>query len=413
MRRIFLFTVCALFIGFMFSCKKDSSDAESKSGSDAVIGLGKNGTVIRSGDGGNTWTRATVPGEAITHYGYKLAVNDAVYSKDKWIAVGGFGSGAVHKGLVLISTDDGNSWREVKTDATTVLYTVEYCNGIFVAAGMNDNLLTSTDGERWIKVDLKDIIPDPGEPVVRKFTSVVYGEGTIAVAGEVYFTGFASAKYPVILESTDEGKTWSRIVKGGSGGGVDAMVNTNQGIVALAGGGVIYKRGGVWDYDNRSGVPRIYPPLHYTDNTIFATSGLRGRYFTMFNEGSGWEERGDRIANLNIEAVMYGNGRYLYVGSERPLGRATVRAVTYVSTDKGNTWVNTRESLGEKLKGNYCSFRTGVFANGNFIIAGDQSRRPGTPTMIFTSKDGTNWKESVTPGLTVDEHITKLVSGSN
>ncbi len=413
MRKIACYVIFVSIIISALSCKKDSVDVKDKSGSDAIIGLGNNGVVIRSADKGLSWTRASIAEGAMNYNGYRLSVKDVVYAKDKWVAVGGFGSGAVHKGLVLISTDDGNSWREIKTDATTALYSVEYCGNMFVAAGMKNNLLTSTDGERWNMVDLTNVIPDSGEPEKRKFTSIAYGDGTIVVAGRTDISLFGTTQdYPLIVESTDGGKTWKHVYKVGSDA-VSCIEYTNQGFVALSGGGVIYRKGGVWSYDNRSGKFRIYPPLHYTDNRIFATSGIQGRYCSVFNEGSGWEERGNKIINLGVRSVTYGNGSYLFVGSEMHPATAVTKAVTYVSSDKGNTWVNTRESLGEKLVGRHCELKTAVYVNGRFVIAGDQRRMPGTPTMIFTSEDGTNWKESVLPGLTIDEQIYKLISGSN
>ncbi|MCT4639068.1 MAG: hypothetical protein N4A72_15300 [Bacteroidales bacterium] len=413
MKKRSLFALIVLIVISVVSCKKDSIDIDKESGSETIIGLGNSGVVIRSADGGLNWTRASIANGVIDYNGYKLLVRDAVYAKDKWIAVGGFGSGAVHKGIVLTSTDDGNTWNEVKTDATSVLYDVEYCGNKFVAAGMKGNILLSTDGTKWTKINLKGVIPDNGGNEKHTFVSVAYGEGTIVAVGRTDFTAFGTTQdFPLIVESTDGGNTWKHVSKIGSET-VRVVKYTNQGFIALSGGGVISKKGGVWSYDNRSGKFRIYPPLHYTNNRIFATSGLRGRYSSVFNEGSGWEERGNKIINLGVRGVTYGNGSYLFVGSEMHPATAVVKAVTYISSDNGNTWVNTRESLGEKLVGRHCSLKTAVYAKGRFVIAGDQRRMPGTPTMIFTSEDGTNWKESVLPGLTIDEQIYKLVSGSN
>jgi photosystem II stability/assembly factor-like uncharacterized protein len=415
MKKKYFLVLVILGVIFAISCKKDSVDidVDKDPGSDAIIGLGNSGVVIRSVDGGMNWTRASVAGGVMDYNGYKLLVKDAIYAKGKWIAVGGLGSGAVHKGIILTSTDDGNSWNEVKTDATSALYDIEYCGNKFVAAGMKNNLLFSTDGANWTKVDLKGIIPDNGSNEKHTFVSIAYGEETIVVAGKTEFSAFGSTQgYPLIVESTDGGATWKYVSRVGSKA-VSTVKYTNQGFIALSGGGVISKKGGAWSYDNRSGKLRIYPPLHYNDNTIFAMSGLQGRYFSMFNEGSGWEDRGDKIANLGISGVAYGNGKYLLVGSEMHPATSVTKAVTYITADKGNTLVNTRELLGDKLVGRYCSFKAVVFAKGQFVIAGDQRRMPGTPTMIFTSKDGTNWKESVLPGLTIDEQIYKLVSGGN
>lgn len=397
----------------MCSCKKeDIEDIGDEDIPKSLIAVGKQATILRSIDNGATWTKSIIPTESETFQGYDVSINDATYNNGTWIAVGGFGSGAVHKGLVLVSTDDGATWKEQASPAMSNLYDVAYCNNTFVAVGNRGSLITSPDGNNWTKVDLKNVIPDSGEKEVRMLTDIACGDNTIVIGGRIKISMVGASFYiSLLIESTDGGKTWKN-VKGTGGDYINDIVYSNGKFVALGDGGVMTREGGSWSYDNRSGKPRIHSPLLSNGDKVVATCLNSYRKQIVHKSGSDWDIKGGSFVNAGIYAMMYGNNTYVFVGSEMDPATSESYATIYTSKDDCTTWKSGRESLGDKLKGRNYAFRTGVFVNGNFVIAGDQERMPGTPTMIFTSKDGMNWTESSVPALSNEEHITKILKGN-
>ncbi|GEM_PF-3521387 len=394
------------------SCKKDDTDgSDTDIAPKSLIAVGKKATILRSIDNGATWIKSVIPTESETFQGFDVSINDATYHNGIWVAVGGIGSGAVHKGLVLVSTDDGSTWVEQKSSAASNLFDVAYCNNMFIAVGNRGSLITSPDGSNWTKVDLKGVIPDSGEKEIRTLTDIAYDDNTIVVGGRIKISMIGgSFNVSVIIESTDGGKTW-KDVKGVGGDYINCIACNNGQFVALGDGGVMTRSGGAWSYDNRSGKPRIHGPVLCKGDKIIATCLNSYRKQIVQKNGGDWDIKGRGFVNAAVNAIMYGNNKYVFVGSEMDPATSDVTATIYISDDECNTWKNGRESLGDKLKGRDYGFRTGVFVNGNFVIAGDQNRMPGTPTMIFTSKDGLDWKESSVPALTKDEHITKISKG--
>jgi hypothetical protein len=102
-------------------------------GGGTLVGVGGNGTIRSSTDGGVTWT--TVPS------GTGAELKGVTYGNGLFVAVGDGGT--------VLTSPDGFAWTQRTTDTNVRLEGVTYGNGLFVAVGIGGTILTSRDGAVW------------------------------------------------------------------------------------------------------------------------------------------------------------------------------------------------------------------------------------------------------------------------
>ena len=373
---------------------------------ESVIAIGKQGTVLVSADEGENWSKATLPTSGSgTH---------VVYGKGKLYMVGDGPSG-----FVVTSSDEGNTWTNIQTPATSKLNHITFNNDLFIAAGHKGNLLTSTDGENWEKVDVTEILSfAPSLTVEVIFNKIIYENNSIIVVGtlKIQLSGSPTTRLgSTIIESTDGGSTWAKVENLGGEGFTDIAYNNNGKFIALGSNGkntgIATKDGDVWTYDGRGGQPRIYSPIIYGKDkfaAIMPTSSI-GFFQFSFLETSGWVAKSKRIANFVPNAILYnGNDSYVLLGSVQSFG-STAGGIIQTSTDNGETWTRSTELENEHL-GIGGMFNAGTFSKEKFIITGHINHEFGNnrASVIYTSDNGTDWQEAQMPLLTLEETITRI-----
>jgi len=102
-------------------------------GGGTLVGVGRDGTIRSSTDGGVTWT--TVPS------GTGAELKGVTYGNGLFVAVGDGGT--------VLTSPDGFAWTQRTTDTNVRLEGVTYGNGLFVAVGRGGTILTSRDGAVW------------------------------------------------------------------------------------------------------------------------------------------------------------------------------------------------------------------------------------------------------------------------
>jgi photosystem II stability/assembly factor-like uncharacterized protein len=101
----------------------------------ALYCVGEFGTILRSRDRGDTWTRVASPYEG-TFFGVGVLGDDSVLA---------FGL----RGTVFRSRDEGESWEKVETGTTVGLFgVIERADGIVSIVGQSGTILESTDSSR-------------------------------------------------------------------------------------------------------------------------------------------------------------------------------------------------------------------------------------------------------------------------
>ena len=109
-------------------------------GTASIIGVGKNGTIVRSTNG-TSWATVTS--------GISDELEDAAYGAGRYIVTGA-------NGRILTSTDAGVTWTNVTSGTTADLSGATFLNGRFCANGDLGLLLTSTNGTTWTSSTVAD-----------------------------------------------------------------------------------------------------------------------------------------------------------------------------------------------------------------------------------------------------------------
>lgn len=269
---------------------------------DVVWASGARGTVVRSLDGGRTWTADTVAGMTALDF-------RAIHAFDARAAVMA-SAGEAEKGLarIVATRDAGRSWASVfDTDRRGVFLDAvafwDARHGVALSDPVDSAfflLLTSDAGRSWTRV------PPAGLPRVLPGEAAFAASGSsIAVHGSHVWIGTGGGGRARVMHSPDRGRTWAV---------TDVPVHATgpaAGIFSLA------------FFDARHGVAA---GGDYTQPRLSATSVA-----ITSDGGRTW-----RAAPTSPSAYLSG---IAYAGSRRRLV-AVGLAGTYVSNDGATTWTH-------------------------------------------------------------------------
>lgn len=223
------------------------------SGSGVWVAVGDQSTIVTS-VGGATWTVQSTPTTAMLR---GIAYGDA---GDVFVAVGGGGT--------ILRSVDGNAsnWTQVVSGTTENLQGVHYANGLFIATGENNVLLTSSDGASWTART-----SNAGGWLL----DAAYGNGTYVAVG------LGSR----VVTSSD-GITWTRQTNSLPSQSVNLyrVAFGNGQFVAVGQNGVIWgsPNGVDWTVEN-SGTTEFLRGVVFSNN-LFMAAGFNG---TVLTKGAG------------------------------------------------------------------------------------------------------------------------------
>ncbi len=195
---------------------------------------------------------------------------DAAFAGKRVVAVG-------ERGRILLSDNDGRTWRRVAapTQATlTAVYFPDPRHGW--AVGHDAVILHSADaGVNWQR---QFEAPQEEKPLL-----------------DVWFRdarqGFAIGAYGLFLETRDGGKTWSQRKIAGGDYHFNAVAATGSGHLVIAGerGRLLRSDdgGATWAPLPSPYAGSLFGVLALKDNSLL-TFGLRGKLFRSDNAGAGW-----------------------------------------------------------------------------------------------------------------------------
>ena len=259
--------------------------------------------------------------------------------------VGTSGSITKQVGLTLTVT-----WASRTSGTTNALGGITYGNGLFVAVGGNNTVLTSSDGVNWSK----QILTAP----CNLSGGVTYGNGLFVAVGGFYYSSSSS---PCLFISSD-GVTWT--LKHLSLGFALKAVAYGNGLFVAVGENntIITSPDGVTWTLRESGYGSPYTSVTYGNALFVAVINNR---FRTSADGINWTVQRNNTG-LSPYAVGYGNGYFVAVG---------YNGAILTSTD-GITWI-ARASGGTDLLAI-------SYGNNKYIAVGVS----GT---IRASSDGSNW----------------------
>lgn len=356
---------------------------------EAWIAVGDHGTIVRTSDGGLSWS--FVPNSFAQH------IQGLCYlSNGKWLAVG-------REGLIIASEDDGRTWSRRRTDSRADLFDVEFGTAETGAAvGSAGTVLWSADGgvswmprESGIISDLRAIAFLTAEKAVavgkgglilktgdsgESWTQKKVGMDLYAVQFTDENNGYAAGgnigylkNRRLIVRTTDGGeswqpqqKTWGPVLYGLSLAGQNDLLACGQSGALVLGS----KSDNGWT-SLKSPTKHFLSSLALSGDKGVAV-GSYGALISTVDGGRTWTtqspEKEKSVASISLSDAEHG----LAVGAE---------GMVLWTSDGGRTWVNSKTAPGLYIQ-------SGCLLNPHTAVA------LGAGGVIFRTSDaGATWEQ--------------------
>lgn len=215
----------------------------------------------------------------------RLLLVDATHRGDRVIAVG-------DRGYIVLSDDNGRTWRRAKSPAAPLLTAVEFLDATRGWAVGHDSVILAT--------------ADGGETWVRQFAAPAEQRPLLDVLFVDKDTGYAIGAYGAFYETSDGGRSWNPRKVIDDDKHLNAFVRAPNGhLVILGEAGTILlspDSGKTW-----SPVPSPYKGSLFgglaTDDGAVVAFGLRGRIFRSTDAGRTWKP----VDNASTATLMGGS----------------------------------------------------------------------------------------------------------
>lgn len=238
-----------------------------------------------------SWTSLT--SGSFTTYGF-AAGNGIVVSV-------GSGHAGEKKGYVS-TTVDGTRWYDQVTPTATILYSVVYGAGKFVAVGESETILTSPDGVNWTSWRTNS----------GTLNSVTYGNNMFVAVG-------VSGSSGTIRYSSD-GQTWNATSAGNTG--FNSVTYANGLFILVGDNGRIYSSSNGSTWTLRTPTPstsRAFRTVEYVNDRFIAVGDLDGSTGTgavvaHSTDGTTWTKE---VSNISVAlySSVAAKGKYVAVGN--------------------------------------------------------------------------------------------------
>lgn len=283
-------------------------------GAGVHIAVGDYGTILRSIDGGTSWTM-------IDNGSHTL--NGVAFGSGIFVAVGSHGR--------VLTSPDGLSWTSRHTATTTELQSVIYGNGVFVVVGNTQTdpatlvpsapIFTSADGVSWT----------PRLQTLPLNTAMDLHDVSFGSDGGINNVFVAAGQGGYLLKSSDNGVTWLL-------NGVAPINPALQLPLGIA----------VYDFYD----------IHFAANTFVAV-GASGQVYTSGLSANAWTQH-DILSFADLKSVTYNNAQFVAVGATGEI---------WSSTD-GASW--NQQTSG--LEATQLSINSVTLAGSGFLAVGDDGR---------------------------------------
>ena len=225
-----------------------------RTSSGSFVAVGEGGVILRSSDGGGTWTQVALLGGVLN--------NVAVSPTTGKLVVVGTG------GTILASTNDGITWASKTSGTLNDLNTITVNGaGLFVAGGANGTIVTSPDGDSWTAI--------PSITVQDIFGSTIKGSLFVMVgASGIIFT-------------SPDGSTWTERISGTPNFLIGAISSLDLLVVSGAGGTILTSPDGIVWTPRVSGTSQDLFRLAASKDGKFVAVGGVGTILTS-PDGEAW-----------------------------------------------------------------------------------------------------------------------------
>lgn len=254
-----------------------------------VVAVGDHGTVVLSDDGGKTFRQAKAVPTRVT-------LNGVSFSD----ARNGWASG--HWGTIIRTVDGGETWTLQRTDTQTdrplfAIHAIDARHG--VAVGLWSLLLTTQDGgQHWQEVSLQ--APPDGGKADRNLLGIFASGSTLYVAAE----------RGAVLRSSDFGNSWTYLMTGYGGSFWTGTALKDGGLLVGGLRGTIYRSadaGKTW-HAVESGTQSSVTGLSEAGGSVIAVA-LDGVVLQSKDNGASFKatQREDRTSLTSVIASTDGH----------------------------------------------------------------------------------------------------------
>ena len=297
---------------------------------DGAVAVGDEGKIVRTSDGGRTWSLSRSP---------TISTLRAVS-----LAAGGSGAAVGDGGIIGRTTDGGVSWSRQSGTIRGSLYDLSFWDdkiGMAVGDGRDDQgnslpevFVTWDAGLTWSRKTLA------GYSGPLRGISLLNGETAIAI-GRFHVSGWGTES-GVILRTTDGGTTWK-------GNWIDPMTPSaacvsDSGISLVV--GTLYDEGRIW-YSADSGKSwrilqvKTRSPLHAVSfgNGVGFAVGDGGVVLKTTGNGTEWSDRTGPVRG-RVNGVAFADARIGIAVGEGQDCWGPPYSMVLRTTDGGASWIN-------------------------------------------------------------------------
>lgn len=271
---------------------------------------------------------------------------------DSLIACGGENG----KGIMLVSADEGISWKVWHSDFDQVLYDVHFVTAQtgFAGGGIADVFKTNDGGYTWEKL----YIPFPAFPTVYRLPlrCIYFVNDSLG-----FICGGGDYQYGTIFKTTDQGRNWTLALADHE---LRSIIFLNETTGFACGYGALLKTndtGSTWNFTEAPN--EFYSGAEKTTDHVFV-SGYNGSIINSADNGQTWQtkNKGNSAASSRTHfncIVTYAPNSLMAAGNDGAVA---------LSSDDGNTW-----QVGESF--NRCTIKSVlVLDDKSGVAAGDDGK---------------------------------------
>ena len=286
---------------------------------DVAIAIGNGTTIIKSIDGGETWTEKTFPAEKDGHI-----TNDIAFFNENTGLISASAFGSVN-GFMLKTIDAGENWTEVPLNLFSDGSGDETIDPIagskvyfYYMAQIDENVAFVT--VRWQdalsqKHGFVYKTADKGETWTKSSTDIYQENSYTSTITDVSFSpdgtiGFISGN-KLLLKTEDSGSTWTRVTGDDAFGYITEMlVIDNNTIIASTGNGVLKTTDCFANYEFKTS-DYSFDIIQLGENKYMAGKNAATLGITE-DFGENWENMGNGLSATFFELEVFNNKIYAF-----------------------------------------------------------------------------------------------------
>jgi hypothetical protein len=312
-------------------------------GNGVLVAVGDGTRILRSADGGATWSDVRAPG-----YG---GLNAITFGAGRFVAVG-------DSGLILGSTD-GLVWELESSGVTAVLNGIAFGGGRFVAIGGGATVLTSTDGLSWSGV-ANNLHHTQNVAFDYRLQSIAYGDDTLDYFVVTATDASGNGGYAFYVTGDADLATWAPAPSGYAGSLASGPINAvtfgkYEGPTGMSSSFHLVGWGGFWGHAEQT-TPGLlsfatvsagtasdtWRAVAFDGTETLKAFSTSGKVMTCSVSGAcknglnGWTEE-TVASNGGLWGGTFTDGRFVAVGSdELVVGRTTAPDASFVDLHRSS-----------------------------------------------------------------------------